>query len=451
MLTLLSMTVLPLVFYIQPVEAEPGIIYIRADGSIDPYTVPILRDGNLYTFTGNITSDTDCIRIERDNIVVDGTGYTLQFTGLDPEDDTGIYLFERNYVTLRNIVFEFPYGIHLNCSSNCIVSDNVFLHSVEAIFVEGGSGNDILNNVVGGPSPNDPCIVDGIHLRNSSNNVVSGNNLTGRCHNALSMVYAHSNYIAFNHMTNHFSSGPFNMFRSHNNVIVGNTIHMGVHLYPWHISFQHSNGNVLYHNNFRGKYMSPNTISIDGTSMNTVWDNGYPSGGNYWSNYTGVDNCNGPFQNWTGSDGIGDTPHTIDANNIDRYPLMYVGVFHQLTVTSSPLTGVQFTINGAPKTTPYTESLLAGSYTLEMKPTYEEYIWHQWLEDGDMNNTRIVTVDGNLTFTASYTPGPTPTVGGIYTPTNKLSLLAPYVGLTILLAVAAVTVAYVKKRKRNRD
>jgi hypothetical protein len=42
-----------------------------------------------------------------------------------------------------------------------------------------------------------------------------------------------------------------------------------------------------------------------------------------------------------------------------------------------------------------------------------------------------------------------PTVGGIYIPVNKLSLLAPYIGLTILLAVALITVGYVKKRKRH--
>ncbi len=44
-----------------------------------------------------------------------------------------------------------------------------------------------------------------------------------------------------------------------------------------------------------------------------MWDDGYPSGGNYWSDYKGVD-ANG--------DGIGDTPHVIDEYNKDRYPLM---------------------------------------------------------------------------------------------------------------------------------
>jgi len=53
-----------------------------------------------------------------------------------------------------------------------------------------------------------------------------------------------------------------------------------------------------------------------------IWDEGYPSGGNYWDDYDGVDNFNGPGQNMSGSDGIGDTLYFIDWNNQDNYPLM---------------------------------------------------------------------------------------------------------------------------------
>src|SRR5438552_18247804 len=56
-----------------------------------------------------------------------------------------------------------------------------------------------------------------------------------------------------------------------------------------------------------------------------MWDDGYPSGGNFWSDYTGVDNCSGPNQDvCPDPDGIGDTPYTIDANNSDRYPLIHL-------------------------------------------------------------------------------------------------------------------------------
>jgi len=46
---------------------------------------------------------------------------------------------------------------------------------------------------------------------------------------------------------------------------------------------------------------------------------------------------------------------------------------------------------------------------------------------------------------------PTGPVGGNHIPVNGLELLAPYIGLTILLAVAFTTVVYVKKRKRGTE
>jgi len=66
-----------------------------------------------------------------------------------------------------------------------------------------------------------------------------------------------------------------------------------------------------------------------------VWDNGYPSGGNYWSDYNGTDLRKGPGQNVTGSDGIGDTPYIINTNNQDYYPLMMPwSVVHDVAVTN---------------------------------------------------------------------------------------------------------------------
>ena len=56
--------------------------------------------------------------------------------------------------------------------------------------------------------------------------------------------------------------------------------------------------------------------------LHISWDDGYPSGGNYWSDYNGTDFYSGTNQNVTGSDGIGDTSYIIDVNNVDRYPLM---------------------------------------------------------------------------------------------------------------------------------
>jgi hypothetical protein len=59
------------------VKAE-GTIYIRADGTVEG-TDKIQQDGNLYTFTGDIFS---AIVVDKDDIVIDGMGYTLQGDGM---------------------------------------------------------------------------------------------------------------------------------------------------------------------------------------------------------------------------------------------------------------------------------------------------------------------------------------------------------------------------------
>jgi hypothetical protein len=83
---------------------------------------------------------------------------------------------------------------------------------------------------------------------------------------------------------------------------------------------QISDNNTVHHNNFIG-----NTIQVDGAHISdsvNMWDNGYPSGGNYWSDYNGTDLYSGPNQDVAGSDGMGDGPYVINSNNFDRYPLM---------------------------------------------------------------------------------------------------------------------------------
>ena len=47
-------------------------------------------------------------------------------------------------------------------------------------------------------------------------------------------------------------------------------------------------------------------------------------------------------------------------------------------------------------------------------------------------------------------PCPCPPVGGVWTPINKLELLAPYIGLASIIAVAAISIVYVKNRKKKQ-
>jgi len=104
---------------------------------------------------------------------------------------------------------------------------------------------------------------------------------------------------------------------SDNNNFSGNTIANN-----WYgVTLSSSSGNKFCHNrliNSSGKH-----VRIMTSGYPNSWDDGYPSGGNYWSDYSGTDSYSGPYQNETGSDGIGDTPYEIDANNTDRYPFIH--------------------------------------------------------------------------------------------------------------------------------
>jgi hypothetical protein len=81
---------------------------------------------------------------------------------------------------------------------------------------------------------------------------------------------------------------------------------------------------LIFNNNFIRNVVQAN----DNLGFDNSWDNGYygPSGGgNYWSDYTGIDKCNGISQAvCTGPDGIGDTSYRIPGTSSrqDYYPLM---------------------------------------------------------------------------------------------------------------------------------
>jgi len=100
---------------------------------------------------------------------------------------------------------------------------------------------------------------------------------------------------------------------SNDNFVIKNRIEFN----GWGVILHRSNDNIFFHDNFIF-----NTGQISRFESINIWDDGYPSGGNYWSNYNGTDLYSGPYQNETCSDGIGDTPYTIDENNTDNYPLM---------------------------------------------------------------------------------------------------------------------------------
>jgi parallel beta-helix repeat protein len=101
---------------------------------------------------------------------------------------------------------------------------------------------------------------------------------------------------------------------SSNNVLVGNDVSNNV----GGISLSSlSNDNLIYHNNFID---NTNQASSDNTGTNNLWDNGYPCGGNYWSDYEEKY----PDASGIGVSGIWNVAYAISggAGAQDRYPLM---------------------------------------------------------------------------------------------------------------------------------
>jgi len=291
-----TMLLMGLASNIHPVEAS-GTIHIEADGTIDPSTAPIsTADNNTYTFTDNIN---ESIIVRRDNIVVDGTGYTLQGTG----SGTGIILNGRGNVTIKNAnIKNFEYGIWLRESSNNSISEN-----------------NIQTNEQ-----------HGILLVHSSNNNISTNTMENNAY-GIRLYYCTDNSIFRNNITYNLSFG-INLESSSHNRIFRNNITKNGRYQPGScpgIYLQQSKDNEIYHNNLVDN--APNasvqkmTTGSDGERVwhPNTWDDGYPSGGNYWSDYTGVD---------SNHDGIGDTPYIIDENNTDNYPFM--GIFSDFNATS---------------------------------------------------------------------------------------------------------------------
>jgi len=319
-LILLLIGMLILASDIQPVKAS-GSIWIRSDGSVDPDTAPISTVDNVtYTFTDDIY---DAIGVERSNIIIDGNGYTLQGSG----SGNGFFLCNVNNVTIKRTKIKgFAVGIELFWRSclNTISGNNITENSEYGIRLlglwqmSGPCFNTISGNNI---TQNNGC---GIALELLSGfNTISGNNITRNTLSGITLsgflgYYPCYNMISGNSITyNGHGICPLGGF---DNTISGNNItensEYGIWLYRGFVQ------NTIYHNNFVN-----NTEQVYTDGLAHVWDDGYPSGGNYWSDYsirypTVVDDYHGENQDILGSDGIWDSPYVIDVNNQDNYPFV---------------------------------------------------------------------------------------------------------------------------------
>lgn len=308
------------------IEETNSTIYIKSDGSIYPSTAPISRDGDIYTLTGNIY---ESIFIQKSDITLDGNGYTVQ--GSPPYwTGYGIYLNGKSGVIIKNINIEgFSYGIYLYSSPSTMVTNNNFSNNFCGICLHSSSDNITKNNF----SNN----YYGIWLHESGSNIIANNSISNGVYGIylfksilntitnnsiyLNDVYgillnsSDSNTIANNSISNHVFWGIFLSNDSKYNRIYGNNI-TATNL--WGIYLSYSSNNVIYHNN-----IIDNTIqAYDTNPSNNNWHHPVLLEGNYWSDYTGLDDGSGTDKHAIVGDGIGDTEIPHPGLGYDFYPFV---------------------------------------------------------------------------------------------------------------------------------
>jgi parallel beta-helix repeat protein len=216
---LLSLSVLLAVDpLIRSVEAN-GTVYIRADGTTEG-TDKILREGNVYTFTGNLYGP---IVVEKDGIVIDGAGFSLQGTGIG----AGINLMRREHVIVKKIeISNFFYGIYLNSSLSNTISNSNIQVNFGGIFLSASFNNTIIGcNITENGS-------SGVWLRCSSNNNIDGNSISGNDQDGIWLsASSNDNRISGNTVTKNgygirIDDYSNNMLR--NNDLVDNGYNFGV-------------------------------------------------------------------------------------------------------------------------------------------------------------------------------------------------------------------------------
>jgi parallel beta-helix repeat protein len=174
------------------------------------------------------------------------------------------------------------------------------------------ANNNITNNIIG------------MELFSSWNNNLSNNNISNNT-GGLWLHRSTNNTMSDNNVAGSSGYGIALFSSSNDNIVIGNNV-TASETYGIYLP---SLNDRVFHNNLRNKNQ------VRALPKTNILDDGYPSGGNYWSNYNGTDLYSGPYQNETGSDGIGDQPVVINAKNTDRYPLMksYPWSHHDIGVT----------------------------------------------------------------------------------------------------------------------
>lgn len=278
----------------------PTDIHILPDGTVTPPTTPIHQNGNTYQLTGNINTT---ITIERNNMVLDGQGFTIQ--GLGNTNSAAINLTCTG-TTVKNLhISGWQVGV-LGAYDNNKVEGNEFTSNTYDIAVY-GNNYEISQNYL--------CYV---------------------------RIQAANIHVYENKFQTRTYGSAFWISNSTNITIEANEFTFTSQTTSF-VSIDSRSTIQVYHNNFLSQLLDSRgqayLFGMSGISDMEPWDDGYPSGGNYWSDFSSRYGNASMIDN----SGIWDTAYVIESYGnvslLDRYPLYNPYEIHVAALPTPPPAG----------------------------------------------------------------------------------------------------------------
>lgn len=255
-------------------------------------TATALACGAEITESVTLSADMDCdpvgLVVTGDNVVLDLGGHTISGPGPGkrswplPHFDVAGIVVRGDNVTVRNgIVRETGISVLVNDARGATITGVETAGSYYGVYLFHGGGHTVDGSVVHDN-------VYGLHLQESNGNRLLDNELS---------------------LQTHHSPGGYGLYLygSNDNWFEGNTVRENLN---WGLWFSNSTGNTIVRNNIIG-----NDPQVSDDSGGNVYFDATMREGNYWSDYTGVDD---------NSDGIGDLPYAIGGpgRSADPYPFV---------------------------------------------------------------------------------------------------------------------------------